>query len=46
MFYPGNAKSDEPIELKGKKNSVEIIEKFIINNAYNKIKEEERNTEL
>ena len=28
-----SGKIDEPIELKGKKNSVEIIEKFIINDS-------------
>ena len=46
MFYPGNAKDDEPIELKGRKNSVEILEKFILKHAYNKAQEEEKNPEL
>ena len=46
LFYPGNAKDQEPIELKGRKNSPEIIEKFIKKNAYNKIIEEEQNSEL
>ena len=46
MLYPGNAKDQEPIELKGKKNSVEIIEKFIKKHAFNKIIEPEVNSEL
>ena len=46
MFYPGNAKDQEPIELKGRKNSIEILEKFITKNAYNKIQEEEKNPDL
>ena len=46
MLYPGNAKDQEPIELKGRKNSVEIIEKFIKKNAFNKIIEPEVNSEL
>ena len=46
MLYPGNDKESEPVELKGKKNSVEIIEKFIKKNAFNKIIEPEVNSEL
>ena len=36
VFYPGNAKDKEPVELKGRKNSAEILEKFILKNAYHK----------
>ena len=46
MFYPGNAKDQEPIELKGRKNSAEIIEKFIMKHAFNKINQDEVNSEL
>ena len=46
IFYPGNAKDDEPIELKGRKNSIELIEKFILKHAYHKYTEEEKNPDL
>lgn len=40
LFYPGNGKDKEPLEIKGKKNSIEMIEKFIIKNGYHKYTEE------
>ena len=49
VFYPGNAKNKEPLEMKGRKNNIEAIKKFIVTNAYNLIKEEEeeeKNSEL
>ena len=45
-FYPGNAKDQEPIEMKGRKHSIESIEKFILKHAYNKIPEEDKNQDL
>ena len=46
VFYPGNAKNIEPLEIK-ENNNIENIEKFIMTNAFNKNnEEEERNSEL
>ena len=42
LFYPGNAKDEEPLEMKGRKNSIQSIEKFILKHAYNKISEPEK----
>ena len=41
VFYPGNTKDKEPLQMKGRKNDVEAIEKFITSNAYTMIKTEE-----
>ena len=46
IFYPGNKKDEEPIEMKGRKQSSESLEKFILKHAYNKNPEEEKNQDL
>ena len=46
VFYPGNEKDKEPLEIK-ENNNIDNIEKFIMANAFNKNNEdEERNSEL
>ena len=44
MFYPGNVKDEEPLEIK--ERDIESIETFIIKNSYNKNIEEEINQDL
>ena len=44
VFYPGNGKDEEPLEIK--ERDVDSIEKFVIKYSYNKIHEEEINQDL
>ena len=44
IFYPGNAKEEEPLEMK--ERNIENIEKFVMKYSYNKIPEEEINQDL
>ena len=46
VFYPGNAKDKEPIVMKGRKDNIVNIEKFIKKYAFHPINDDEINHDL
>ena len=46
VFYPGNAKDKEPIVMKGRKDNIVNIEKFIKKYAFHSITDDEISHDL